>query len=175
MIEVCEKRGIPYIDQSDPEAVGVDMTSSAFREKYSEKPTDSSHLNFDGMKFVMPYIEEYIARYYYAFIGEEFVDQTYGEYYKPNYSEIILNMRDDVTDGSEDESNRDEVTDEVTEGGKVETTAPIETENQPTEESTATTTEEKIGCGAFFSGSGVLLVVLCVMAVLVKRRKLEAE
>ena len=175
MIEVCEKRGIPYIDQSDPEAVGVDMTSSAFREKYSEKPTDSSHLNFDGMKFVMPYIEEYIARYYYAFIGEEFVDQTYGEYYKPNYSEIILNMRDDVTDGTEDESNRDEVTDEVTEGGKVETTAPIETESRPTEESTATTTEEKIGCSAFFSGSGVLLVVLCVMAVSVKRRKLEAE
>ena len=172
MIEVCENRRIPYIDQSDPEAIGVDMTSSEFREKYSESPGDSSHLNFEGMKLVMPYIEEYIARYYYAYIGAEFVDQTPGEYYKSNYSETIWGMSGTVPDDNKTESNSGETTEDVQDENAI----PNDTDMHPTDDSIVTTENDgKSGCGSLLGGSVTLILFVCALVALIRCKQLETE
>lgn len=55
---------------ADPSLVGVDMNSASFRAKYCIKDTDVSHLNLDGMKMVLPFMEQFIASEYAKFKGQ---------------------------------------------------------------------------------------------------------
>ena len=70
MKEVAEEQGVYFIDASNTELIGVDMQSYAFRAKYSIKDTDVSHLNADGMKFVLPKFEKILAEYYTEFLSK---------------------------------------------------------------------------------------------------------
>lgn len=53
-------RHITCIYNADPEISGVDMDDPDFRAKYSIKPNDPSHLNEEGMKLVLPFMEQKI-------------------------------------------------------------------------------------------------------------------
>ena len=55
---------------ADPNTIGVNMNDSAFRAKYCIKPDDVSHLNLDGMKMVLPFMEQFIASEYAKFKGQ---------------------------------------------------------------------------------------------------------
>ena len=55
---------------ADPSLVGVDMNDASFRAKYCIKPDDVSHLNLDGMKMVLPFMEQFIASEYAKFKGQ---------------------------------------------------------------------------------------------------------
>ncbi|MBQ8259914.1 MAG: SGNH/GDSL hydrolase family protein [Clostridia bacterium] len=55
---------------ADPSLVGVDMNNASFRAKYCIKDTDVSHLNLDGMKMVLPFMEQFIASEYAKFKGQ---------------------------------------------------------------------------------------------------------
>ena len=67
MMAVAEAQGVYCINASDPAVSGVDMRSDAFRAKYNTKPSDVSHLNVDGMKYVLPYFEKALAELYTKF------------------------------------------------------------------------------------------------------------
>ncbi len=55
---------------ADPNTIGVDMTDASFRAKYCIKPDDVSHLNAEGMKMVLTYMEQFIAAEYAKFKGQ---------------------------------------------------------------------------------------------------------
>jgi hypothetical protein len=55
---------------ADPNTIGVNMNDSAFRAKYCIKPDDVSHLNLEGMKYVLTYMEQFIASEYAKFKGQ---------------------------------------------------------------------------------------------------------
>ena len=55
---------------ADPNLVGVNMNDASFRAKYCIKDTDVSHLNLDGMKMVLPFMEQFIAAEYAKFKGQ---------------------------------------------------------------------------------------------------------
>ncbi len=55
---------------ADPNLVGVDMNDASFRAKYCIKDTDVSHLNLDGMKMVLPFMEQFIVAEYAKFKGQ---------------------------------------------------------------------------------------------------------
>ena len=67
MMAVAEAQGVYCINASDPAVSGVDMRNEAFRAKYNVKSSDVSHLNVDGMKFVLPYFEKALAELYTKF------------------------------------------------------------------------------------------------------------
>ncbi len=55
---------------ADPDTIGVDMNDASFRAKYCIKPDDVSHLNAEGMKMVLPVMEQFIAAEYAKFKGQ---------------------------------------------------------------------------------------------------------
>ena len=55
---------------ADPNTIGVNMNDANFRKKYCIKPDDVSHLNLDGMKYVLTYMEQFIAAEYAKFKGQ---------------------------------------------------------------------------------------------------------
>lgn len=55
---------------ADPDTVEVDMTDASFRAKYCIEPNDVSHLNAEGMKMVLPVMEQFIAAEYAKFKGQ---------------------------------------------------------------------------------------------------------
>lgn len=69
MMAVAEAQGVYCINASDPAVSGVDMRNEAFRAKYNIKSSDVSHLNVDGMKFVLPYFEKALAELYTKFLA----------------------------------------------------------------------------------------------------------
>lgn len=71
MMAVCADMGIPCINAMDVKTMGVDMTSASFRSQYCLEPNDVSHLNFAGMKLVMPPFEKQIAEIYAAALAEK--------------------------------------------------------------------------------------------------------
>ncbi len=136
MVELCEYKGVACINAADPEAVGVDINDAAFRAKYSNGANDYSHLNADGMRLVLPYFEEYIARYYYDHIGAEFADATPNEYYKAEAATVPA-AKDTLP------------TDTATEDTDGELTQPEETSDDALDKSeTSEQNKEKSGCGA---------------------------
>lgn len=70
MKAIAENRGVYLIDASNSETIGVDMTSSAFRQQYCMGANDVSHLNKEGMKLVMPKFEKLISEYYTEFLSK---------------------------------------------------------------------------------------------------------
>ena len=71
MKAIAEAQGTYFIDASDSAVMGVDMSSLAFRTKYSIASNDVSHLNADGMKLVMPKFEKILARLYADFLSKK--------------------------------------------------------------------------------------------------------
>lgn len=57
------------INATDRNLIPVDAADENFRTEFFIKPTDISHLNKEGMRYVEPYFEELIARYYTAFLN----------------------------------------------------------------------------------------------------------
>ena len=55
---------------ADPNTIGVNMNDASFRKKYCIAENDVSHLNLDGMKYVMTYMEQFIAAEYAKFKGQ---------------------------------------------------------------------------------------------------------
>ena len=55
---------------ADPNTIGVNMNDASFRAKYCIAENDVSHLNLDGMKYVLTYMEQFIASEYAKFKGE---------------------------------------------------------------------------------------------------------
>ena len=73
MRSIAEHRNDPRIVclyAADSANVGVDMNNASFRSKYCIAANDVSHLNLDGMKLVLPYMEQFIASEYAKFKGE---------------------------------------------------------------------------------------------------------
>ena len=71
MKAVANRQGVYFIDASDPKVSGVDMTNEVFRSKYCIKPSDISHLNAEGMKYVLPYLERALADCYTDFLSKK--------------------------------------------------------------------------------------------------------
>ena len=151
MLEVCEYRGIPCVNNSDPELCGVNMNSLSFRQQYSISDTDRSHLNAEGMKLVLPYVEECIARAWCEYKNLTFADQTPDKY-------------NPVKAASTTEATTTEVT--TTEAT---TTAP---EPEATTTAAETTAEEKKGCGsAIGTGAAALAASAALGIAAVKKKK----
>lgn len=55
---------------ADPSTIGVNMNDANFRKQYCIQPTDVSHLNLEGMKYVLPFMEQFIAAEYAKFKGQ---------------------------------------------------------------------------------------------------------
>ena len=55
---------------ADPNTIGVNMNDANFRKQYCIKPDDVSHLNLEGMKYVLPYMEQFIATEFAKFKGQ---------------------------------------------------------------------------------------------------------
>lgn len=55
---------------ADPNTIGVNMNDASFRAKYCIAENDVSHLNLDGMKYVLTYMEQFIASEYAKFKGQ---------------------------------------------------------------------------------------------------------
>ncbi len=70
MLAVCAARGVPCFNAADKQASGVDMDSANFRQTYSQKASDVSHLNTAGMILVEPKFEKYIAECYKTFLAK---------------------------------------------------------------------------------------------------------
>lgn len=73
MRSLAEHRNDPRIVclyAADPDTIGVNMNDASFREKYCIKPSDVSHLNEEGMKMILPVMEQFIAAEYAKFKGE---------------------------------------------------------------------------------------------------------
>ena len=64
MEAVAQRQGVYFIRACDPQISGIDMRNSSFKAQYCIKPTDVSHLNFEGMKIAMPHFEKVLAEYY---------------------------------------------------------------------------------------------------------------
>lgn len=72
MRKLAEYRNDPRIVclyAADPDTIGVNMNDSNFRAKYCIKPEDVSHLNAEGMKMVLPNMEQFIAAEFAKFKG----------------------------------------------------------------------------------------------------------
>ena len=64
MKTLAEHRNDPRIVclyAADPNTTGVNMNDANFRATYCTKPDDVSHLNVEGMKMILPFMEEFIA------------------------------------------------------------------------------------------------------------------
>lgn len=68
MRKVCVQEGVPCFNALDTKKTNVNMASADFRAKYCMKPSDTSHLNAEGMKRVMPSFEKFIAQEYAVFL-----------------------------------------------------------------------------------------------------------
>ena len=72
MRSLAEYRNDPRIVclyAADPNTIGVNMNDASFRAKYCIEPNDVSHLNLEGMKYVLTYMEQFIAKEYAKFKG----------------------------------------------------------------------------------------------------------
>ncbi|MCQ2428138.1 MAG: SGNH/GDSL hydrolase family protein [Clostridia bacterium] len=56
------------INATDRNIIPVDASNEKFRTEFFNEPTDVSHLNAAGMRYVVPYFEEQIAKSYAAFL-----------------------------------------------------------------------------------------------------------
>ena len=69
LAEYRNDKRIVCLYAADPNTIGVNMNDESFRTKYCIKPTDVSHLNAEGMKYVLPFMEQFIATEYAKFKG----------------------------------------------------------------------------------------------------------
>ncbi len=69
MLQVCAGQSVPCFHAADQTLSTVYMTDPAFRAEYCVSPGDISHLNAEGMKYVLP-------------VFEKFIGETYTEYLK---------------------------------------------------------------------------------------------
>lgn len=77
MVEYQKQLGLDYvkiINAADPNISGVDMNDITFRQKYSKKVSDISHLNAKGMDLVFPKMELQVAKLYAEFKGITLTD-----------------------------------------------------------------------------------------------------
>lgn len=159
MVELCASRNdVKCINAADPEVSGVDINVAEFRQNYCIGPDDHSHLNKDGMRLVLPYFEESIARLYYDHIGEAFVDQTPGEYYKETASGGDHSDPPTTDDGTNDPET------------PTDTTEPdaSSTDNTVTD---GDNTAEESGCGSSLGLSAVVLATVASASCAVKHKK----
>ena len=159
MVELCASRNdVKCINAADPEVSGVDINVAEFRQNYCVGPNDHSHLNRDGMRLVLPYFEESIARLYYDHIGEAFVDQTPGEYYKETASGGDHSDPPTTDDGTNDPET------------PTDTTEPdaSSTDNTVTD---GDNTAEESGCGSSLGLSAVVLATVASASCAVKHKK----
>lgn len=70
LAEYRNDKRIVCLYAADPSTIGVDMNDANFRKQYCIQPTDVSHLNLEGMKYVLPYMEQFIAAEYAKFKGQ---------------------------------------------------------------------------------------------------------
>ncbi len=73
MRSLAEYRNDPRIVclyAADPNTIGVNMNDGNFRQQYCIAANDVSHLNLDGMKYVLPFMEQFIAAEYAKFKGQ---------------------------------------------------------------------------------------------------------
>ncbi len=70
LAEYRNDKRIVCLYAADPNTIGVNMNDANFRKQYCIKPDDVSHLNLDGMKYVLPYMEQFIAAEYTKFKGQ---------------------------------------------------------------------------------------------------------
>lgn len=71
MVALAEYRNDPRvtcINAADKDATGINMNDASFRKKYCIKEDDVSHLNEQGMAYILPFFEKQIAERYTAFL-----------------------------------------------------------------------------------------------------------
>lgn len=171
MVELCASRDdVKCINAADPEVSGVDINVAEFRQKYCIGPDDHSHLNADGMKLVLPYFEESIARLYYEHIGETFVDQTPGQYYKETSNDNGNGGNNGENGGgteppAEDNTNAPETN--ASETNAPETNTPVTNDNGS---SSATS-----GCGSSLGLSAITGATIASAFCTLNRKKRKSE
>ena len=69
LAEYRNDKRIVCLYAADPNTIGVNMNDANFRAQYCIEPGDVSHLNAEGMKYVLTYMEQFIAAEYAKFKG----------------------------------------------------------------------------------------------------------
>ncbi|MBR6577922.1 MAG: SGNH/GDSL hydrolase family protein [Clostridia bacterium] len=145
MKDIAEYRNDPRVIcfyAADPELSGVDMDDRDFRIKYCIKPDDVSHLNDEGMNYVLPKIEKFIA--------EEYI--KYLNYLNPPATTV------------EETTAAPETTAEVTTAEEtVDCGMPDNTTTEPVSEK---------GCGGFISFTSLSVLICGACIVLFKKKKI---
>lgn len=149
--DIAEKRNDPRLIclyAADPAITGVDMDNASFRSKYCITPSDVSHLNDDGMNFVLPNMEEFIAKAYMQYRGIPEVEET----------------TEEITEAPTPETTVDPGTDNIT-------TVPVTDAATNDPAAHATEPAEEKGCGGFISFSALSIIISGAYLVISKKKK----
>lgn len=69
LAEYRNDKRIVCLYAADPDTIGINMDDARFRAKYCVAANDVSHLNAEGMKYVLPFMEQFIATEFAKFKG----------------------------------------------------------------------------------------------------------
>ena len=69
LAEYRNDKRIVCLYAADPNTIGINMDDAAFRKKYCIAENDVSHLNAEGMSYVLPFMEQFISSEYAKFKG----------------------------------------------------------------------------------------------------------
>ena len=70
LAEYRNDKRIVCLYAADPNTIGVNMNDASFRKKYCVAENDVSHLNAEGMMYVLPFMEQFIAAEFSKFKGQ---------------------------------------------------------------------------------------------------------
>ena len=70
LAEYRNDKRIVCLYAADPNTIGVNMNDASFRKKYCVAENDVSHLNAEGMMYVLPFMEQFIAAEFAKFKGQ---------------------------------------------------------------------------------------------------------
>ena len=144
MKDIAEYRNDPRVIclyAADPALTGVDMDDAKFRAKYCIKPDDVSHLNDEGMNYVLPKIEKFIAEAYVNYL---------------NYLNPPATTEEETTAAPE------------TDG---EVTTAEETIDCGMPDNTTTEPVSEKGCGGFVSIPAITLIICGACTLLFKKKE----
>lgn len=150
MVALCAARGVACMNCADKNISGVDMNDADFFSKYSLN-NSVSHLNEEGMTYVLPFFEKWIAGAYRRFLSD---------------GQNILAVTDLKKDTETDSQPNTDTDTEPTPTGSAET---------PTGSTTATEPAEEPKAGGCASSVGFLAPVLTAAGAVCILRKKKKE
>ncbi len=164
MVRLCKARNVACMNCADPAVSGVDMNNQEFYDTYSLNDS-VSHLNADGMAYVLPFFESFINTAYTSF--------------KSNGQSIIAVADIDTSAPSDTEpadtgtSDTDSVAKDT--GSVTEDPSSSDSATTSAQTSVSATDNNSNGCASSIAAYQILIPVLTLTAVLafagIRKRK----